>query len=106
MDSRQLSAATDTWVLACLATGRGGLTLREIRERLWDHIPADVRSTWQVLVVGDQVSRSLHQLTREGTVRHDRHAMRWQLITSQPQLDAPPTRPVPAGEQSEFSLEH
>ncbi|GAB6899065.1 hypothetical protein [Kineosporia succinea] len=105
MDSKQLSAQTDSWVLACLRTSRAGLTLREVRVRLWDQIPAEIRSSWQVLVVGDQVSRSLHQLTREGVVRHDRFAMRWQLVVPDHDLDAPSeTRAVPEGEQSELSF--
>ncbi len=105
MDSKQLSAQTDSWILACLAVGTvgpAGLTLREIRQRLWEQIPADIRSSWQVLLVGDQVSRSLNQLTREGVVRHDKYAMRWQLITRGEDVAAPPTRTVPDGEQSEL----
>ncbi|MBT0773186.1 hypothetical protein KIH74_29855 [Kineosporia sp. J2-2] len=105
MDHNQLSARTDTWVLACLATNPAGMTLREIRVRLWDELPADVRSSWEVLVIGDQVSRSLHQLAREGVVRHDRYAMRWQAVAPEQHLPAPPTRVVPGGEQSEFSLD-
>jgi hypothetical protein len=100
MDSKQLSALTDTWILACLATGPAGMTLRQIRERLWEQIPAEVRSSWEILLVGDQVSRSLNQLAREGVVTHDKYAMRWQLMTRDREVAAPPTRAVPDGEQS------
>ncbi|GAB3275081.1 hypothetical protein [Kineosporia babensis] len=99
MDSKLLSAQTDTWILACLAAGPAGMTLREIRQRLWEQIPTDVRSSWEVLLVGDQVSRSLNQLAREGVVRHDKYAMRWELITRDQEMAAPPTRTVPDGEQ-------
>jgi hypothetical protein len=99
MDSKLLSAQTDTWILACLATGPAGMTLREIRERLWPQIPADIRSSWEVLLVGDQVSRSLNQLAHEGLVRHDKYAMRWQLVTRDQDMTPPPTRAVPGGEQ-------
>ncbi|GLY16811.1 hypothetical protein LWF15_07780 [Kineosporia rhizophila] len=102
MDSKQISAQTDTWILACLAAGPAPMTLREIRERLWAQIPAEIRSSWKVLLVGDQVSRSLNQLAREGVVRHDKYAMRWELATRDQDMAAPPTRAVPDGEQDQL----
>lgn len=106
-DSEARQRQLETWILQCLASDPSGLRVRELRMRLWELLPADVRSSWEVLVIGDQVSKSLNALLRQGVVTHHRSNSRWQIISRSGTLPAPVTQPVPEGEQSElFALEH
>jgi transposase len=36
-----------------------GLTLGEVRRRLWPLVPTEVRESWKILLVGDEISRTL-----------------------------------------------
>jgi transposase len=36
-----------------------GLTLGEVRRRLWPLVPKEVRESWKILLVGDEISRTL-----------------------------------------------
>lgn len=101
-DSEARQRQLETWILQCLASDPSGLRVRELRMRLWDLLPVDVRSSWEVLVIGDQVSKSLNALLRQGVVVHHRSNARWQIVDRSKQLPAPQTQDVPAGEQGEL----
>ncbi len=93
----------EEWILLCLASDPSGLRVRELRMRLWERLPADVRATWEVLVIGDQMSKVLNTLARQGVITHTRSNSRWQITRRSGNPPAPvATDAVPEGEQSEL----
>lgn len=103
MDLARLKHDLEIWILDVLSHApTSGVTVQQLRQELWPRIPADVRGSWMILWVGDQVSRCLHRLEATHLAKHDARAARWMVVTSGPllrSLAAPPTHTVGAGEQ-------
>ncbi|MGK5112773.1 hypothetical protein [Geodermatophilus sp. CPCC 205506] len=76
----------------CDILGEGsalGMTRREMHAPLWERLPAQVKSSWVVLRVGDEISKTLSDLEKHRRVGHDADAGLWWLA-SRPR----PERPV------------
>jgi hypothetical protein len=77
------------WLLGILTDSPEGLTLGEVRQRLWPLVPAEIRESWKILLVGDEISRTLNNLKREGLLDHERE--RWRTRRPPKDLGSPPT---------------
>jgi hypothetical protein len=85
------------WILDVLADRQNDASVQEIREGLWSRIPAEVKHSWVILWVGDQISRTLHSLAAKKLVEHDPRSGLWRLyVESQSKPNQPPTRSVEA----------
>jgi hypothetical protein len=52
-------------------------------------VPAEVRESWRILLVGDEISRTLNNLKNEGLLDHERE--RWRTRRPPKDLGPPPT---------------
>ena len=88
-DYPRLKSQVREWLLGILADSPEGLTLRQVRERLWPMVPAETRDSWEILLVGDEISRTLNNLKSEGLLDHERG--RWRARRPPKDLGPPPT---------------
>jgi hypothetical protein len=88
-DSPRLKSQVREWLLEILADKPEGLTLRQVRERLWPMVPAATRDSWEILLVGDEISRTLNNLKSEGLLDHERG--RWRARRPPKESGPPPT---------------
>jgi hypothetical protein len=88
MDYPRLKAQVREWLLEILTCSPEGLTLRQVRERLWPMVPADIRDSWEILLVGDEISRTLNSLKSERLVDHE--LGRWRGRRPPKDLGPPP----------------
>jgi hypothetical protein len=76
------------WLLGILTDSLEGLTLGEVRQRLWPLVPAEIRDSWEILLVGDEISRTLNSLKNERLVDHE--LGRWRGRRPPKDLGPPP----------------
>jgi hypothetical protein len=88
-DYPRLKSQVREWLLGILADSSEGLTLRQVRERLWPMVPAEIRDSWEILLVGDEISRTLNDLKNERLVNHEQG--RWRARRPPKDLGPPPT---------------
>jgi hypothetical protein len=88
-DYPRLKSQVREWLLGILADSPEGLTLAQVRERLWPMVPAEVRGSQEVLLVGDEISRTLNKLKSERLLDHERG--RWHARRPPKDLGPPPT---------------
>jgi hypothetical protein len=88
-DFPDLKSLVRGWLLEILADSPEGLTLPQVRERLWPMVPADVRESRKILLVGDEISRTLNKLKSEGLLDHERGW--WRARRPPKDLGPPPT---------------
>jgi hypothetical protein len=88
-DYPKLKSQVREWLLGILADSSERLTLRQVRERLWSMVPAEIRDSWEILLVGDEISRTLNNLKSERLVDHERG--RWRARQPPKDLGPPPT---------------
>ena len=108
-DLRGLRVALRRWLVRALNQMPQSLTLAEIRSELWRCLPAQVKSSPNVLWLGHEIGRSLGSLAREGLISHSTESGRgvWGGPTISAPLLKPPqsTSAVPLGMQSALPLE-
>jgi hypothetical protein len=88
-DYPDLKSQVREWLLGILADSPEGLTLAQVRERLWPMVPAEFRESPEVLLVGDEISRTLNNLKSERLLDHERG--RWRARRPPKDLGPPPT---------------
>ena len=84
-----LKSQVREWLLGILADSPEGLTVGQVRQRLWPMVPAEVRGSWKILLVGDEISRALNNLKSEGLLHHERE--RWRTRRPPEDLGPPPS---------------
>jgi hypothetical protein len=87
-DYPRLKSQVREWLLEILADPPEGLTLRQLRERLWPMVPAESRDSWEILLLGDEISRVLNKLKSERLVDHEQG--RWRVRRPRKDLGPPP----------------
>jgi hypothetical protein len=88
-DYSELKPLVRDWLRGILADSPEGLTLQEVRQRLWETVPAKIRESSGILVVGDEISRTLSNLKIERLVDHE--LGRWRARRPPKDLGPPPS---------------
>ncbi len=66
------------WLLAALSECPDqAFSLAELRRAVWPHVPAAVRGSPAILWVGDELSRTLNRLKKQGQVTKDEARGGW-----------------------------
>jgi hypothetical protein len=88
-DCPDLKPQVREWLLGILADSPEGLTLAQMRKRLWPMVPPEFRESPEILRVGDEISRTLNKLKSERLLDHERG--RWRARRPPKDLGPPPT---------------